>query len=89
MWIKPAIVILLFALLVSLASGFYFLMSDKGEGRRVLHSLGVRVSIAISLLALIAYGLVTGQIGNRAPWDRTLDQQRAAESAAQSENINE
>lgn len=37
MWIKPAIVALLVLLLISLGSGFVFLMKDQGRTRRTLH----------------------------------------------------
>jgi len=69
--LKAAIVVLMLALVASLGSGFYFLMVDQGDKdkRRTLHSLGVRVSIAVMLMALIAYGVATGQLGHANPWD--------------------
>jgi len=59
------------ALVASLGSGFYFLMTDQGDKtkRRTFHSLGIRLSLAASLMALIMYGLATGQLGHRNPWD--------------------
>jgi len=59
------------ALVASLGSGFYFLMLDQGnkEKRRTFHSLGVRLSIAAALMALILYGVATGQLGHMSPWD--------------------
>jgi hypothetical protein len=59
------------ALVASLGSGFYFLMIDQGDKtkRRTLHSLGVRLALAASLAALIMYGVATGQLGQRTPWD--------------------
>lgn len=81
MWIKPFIVILLLALLLSLASGFVFLMKDKGQTRRTLHSLGVRVTLAALLLAVVAWGLYTGELHSKAPWDAA----RAAKAQAQPE----
>ena len=43
------------ALVASLGSGFYYLMKDQGDKtkRRLFHSLGVRLSLAIGLAALI------------------------------------
>lgn len=66
-----AIVLLMLALVASLASGFYYLMLDQGnkEKRRTFHSLAVRVSLAIALMALIVYGVATGQLGHGNPWD--------------------
>ncbi|MEH6569960.1 MAG: DUF2909 domain-containing protein [Halioglobus sp.] len=69
--IKIAIMVLVLALLVSLGSGFYFLMTDQGNKtkRRTFHSLGVRLGIAIALAAVIVYSVASGQLGNRNPWD--------------------
>jgi hypothetical protein len=69
--LKAAIIVLMLALVASLGSGFYYLMLDQGDvnKRRTFHSLGVRVSIAVVLMALIAYGVATGQLGHMTPWD--------------------
>jgi hypothetical protein len=69
--LKVAIVLLMLALLASLGSGFYFLMKDQGDKtkRRTFHSLGVRLALAASLAAVIVYGVATGQLGHRNPWD--------------------
>ena len=59
------------ALVVSLGSGFYYLMMDQGDKnkKRTFHSLGVRLSLAVALLMVITYGIATGQLGHRNPWD--------------------
>lgn len=59
------------ALVASLGSGFYFLMIDQGDRtkRRTFHSLGVRLSLAATLVGLIVYGVATGRLGHRNPWD--------------------
>ena len=69
--LKIAIIVLLLALVASLGSGFYFLMVDQGDKtkRRTVNSLGVRLSIGIALAGLIVYGVATGQLGHRNPWD--------------------
>jgi hypothetical protein len=69
--LKAAIVVLMLALVASLGSGFYFLMLDQGdkEKRRTFHSLGVRLSIAAALMALIIYGVASGRLGHSNPWD--------------------
>ena len=74
MWIKPVIIILLVALFISLGRGFYFLMKDQGKTKRTLNSLGIRIVLAASLLAVVTYGLVTGQLKSNAPWDAALQQ---------------
>ncbi len=69
--LKFAIVVFMIALIASLGSGFYYLMIDQGEKtkRRTFHSLAARISLAICLLGLIIYGVASGQIGHRNPWD--------------------
>jgi hypothetical protein len=79
MWIKPAIVVLLVLLLISLGSGFFFLMKDQGTTRRTLHSLGIRVTLAAALVAVIAYGFYSGQLRSKAPWDAALESRHAAQ----------
>jgi uncharacterized membrane protein len=79
--LKIAIVVLVLALLVSLGSGFYFLMTDQGDKtkRRTLNSLGVRLGIGITLAAVILYSVATGQLGNRNPWDAGPTAQQSQE----------
>lgn len=69
--LKAAIVILMLALVASLGSGFYYLMMDQGDKnkRRTFHSLGARLTLALALMGLIVYGVATGQLGHRNPWD--------------------
>lgn len=69
--LKVFIVIFMVALVGSLVSGAYFLMIDQGDksSRRTLHSLGVRLGLALGLMGLIVYGVATGQLGHRNPWD--------------------
>lgn len=71
MLLKTAIVILFLAVCVSLTSGLVFLVKDlsDNESRRTFYALGIRIALALALLACIAYGLHTGQLGSRAPWD--------------------
>lgn len=73
MLLKSIIVILFIAILVSLFSGLRFLVKDLGDSkRRLLNSLGMRVTLAALLIATILYGAATGQIGSQAPWDKRL-----------------
>lgn len=69
--LKVAIVLLMVGLVASLGSGLYFLMIDQGDRnkRRTFRSLGVRLTLAIGLMALIIYGVATGQLGRPTPWD--------------------
>jgi hypothetical protein len=66
--IKPLIVIVLLAIVISLGSALFHLSSSKGDSAKMLRSLTVRISLSVALflLLLIAsrYGLITPhQIG--------------------------
>lgn len=69
--LKTVIVLLMIALVASLASGLVFLMSDQGnpEKKRLFTSLGARLCIGACLLLVILYGVMTGQLGHQNPWD--------------------
>ena len=69
--LKTVIVLLMIALVASLASGLVFLMSDQGnpQKKRLFTSLGVRLGIGACLLLVILYGVMTGQLGHQNPWD--------------------
>lgn len=80
MLLKVIIVVLFIAVVASLSSGLLFLLKDMNvpNSKRTLYALGIRVTLAISLMAVIAYGLHTGQLTSTAPWDRQLPPTEAA-----------
>jgi hypothetical protein len=47
-----------------------FLLKDQGkkDSKRTVYGLGVRISLAVILIILVAYGLYTGELGNSVPW---------------------
>lgn len=69
--LKILIMFFMLALVASLGSGLYFLMSDQGDQskRRLFASLGVRLALGSGLVIVIIYGIATGQLGHRNPWD--------------------
>lgn len=69
MWLKIVIIVLFIGLLISLGSGLVFLAKDKGATRRTWHSLSVRLILAALLLGFLIYGIVSGKLGSKAPWD--------------------
>jgi len=79
--LKVVIVVLLFGVVASLFSGLVFLFkdSDKAGSKRTLYALGVRISLAIALVATVSYGIYTGELGMNAPWHQSI---RAAESSS-------
>ncbi len=80
--LKTLIVIFMVALVASLGSGLYFLMADQGnpEKNRLFTSLGVRLALATGLITIIIFGVATGQLGHRNPWDAgTVESQQQRE----------
>ena len=59
---KIIIVLLLLAVLVSLASGMFFLVQDEGESDRTVKSLTVRITLSIALFLMLIVGYFTGMI---------------------------
>jgi len=53
------IIVVMLGILISLASGLYFLVQDRGETERTVISLSIRVSLAILLLVLLALGFMS------------------------------
>ena len=83
--LKAAIVVLMLALVASLGSGFYFLMLDQGDKtkRRTFQSLGVRLALAVCLVLVIVFGVATGKLGHRNPWDAGPRPQATQESLSE------
>ena len=77
MLLKVVVVILFIGIIVSLSSALVFLMKDVGNSkRRTLYALGIRVSLAVLLLLTISWGVYSGQLGSKAPWDKKLHPER-------------
>ncbi|MGI0119766.1 twin transmembrane helix small protein [Zooshikella sp. RANM57] len=72
MILKTVILILLAAVVVSLASGFYFLIHDRSKTNRLVNSLKVRVGLTLIILLLLAYGYYTGEFQPKSPWVYSL-----------------
>ena len=53
MIIKYLIVAVLIAIVLSLGSGLYFLLTDKGGSKRMVNSLTVRISLSVVLFVLL------------------------------------
>lgn len=84
MWLKIIIIVLFIALVFSLSGALVFLLKDMGSAsKRTLYLLGIRVSLAVLLLASIFYGFYTGQLHSSAPWDRGFEPEMHTPSAAE------
>ncbi len=68
--LKAIIVILLIGVLISLFSGLGFLFKDSDitGSKRALIALGIRITLAGTLLAVTGYGLYSGELQLNAPW---------------------
>ncbi len=67
MWIKVVIVVLFLGVILSLTGAFGFLMKDVGTRKRTSYLLGIRVTLAAAMIAVIWYGFASGQLRNQAP----------------------
>ena len=75
MWFKVVIIFVLLGFIVSLTSGFFFLMKDQETNKkRVFNSLSIRLALAVLLIALLTYGAVTGKLHSQAPWSLPMTQ---------------
>ena len=59
---KIAIILLLVIILISLASGLFFLVRDKGKSDRTVKSLTLRIVLSIALFILLFIGFASGLI---------------------------
>ena len=73
--IRTIIVLLLIGILISLFSGLFFLFKDNEveDSKRTLYALGIRVTLAVALVATICYGIYTGELALSAPWHNTAN----------------
>ena len=72
MILKIAFLVILACFVISLGSGLFFLFADdKQEKKRLFNSLGVRVTLAVLMIILLTYGVLSGQIKSQAPWAKS------------------
>ena len=55
-------------MLISLFSSAFFLMKDKGSTKRAQNTLRIRVTLALLIMATVAIGIYTGQLGVNIPF---------------------
>jgi hypothetical protein len=58
--IKILIVVVFIAILISLGSGFFAFMGDKGQSKKMVNALTIRVALSISLFILLYVACNTG-----------------------------
>jgi len=60
--IRAAILVTLLVIVASLGSGLFYLMKDRGDSRRTLNALTLRIALSVILFLLILLGFLTGVI---------------------------
>lgn len=68
MVIKIIILLLLFAIILSLFSGLVFLVRDGSRSNRTVNALALRITLSLILIAVVIYGFYSGQLDMHAPW---------------------
>ncbi|MCW7555314.1 DUF2909 domain-containing protein [Endozoicomonas gorgoniicola] len=68
MWLKIIILILFFAVLVCLARGLYYLITDRSGSARLVNSLTVRITLTALIMLIIVLAWLHGDIHSNAPW---------------------
>ncbi len=58
--IRITIIVTLFIIVASLGSALFYLMRDRGDSRRTLNALKLRIGLSILLFLLILLGYFTG-----------------------------
>ncbi len=60
--IKILIAIVFLAIIVSLGSGLFALVGDRGESKKLVNSLTVRISLSVLLFVLLIIAYMNGWI---------------------------
>ena len=55
-WIKILIVLCLIGIVISLGSGLFHLVNDKGESQKMVRALTVRIVLSVALFLLLLIG---------------------------------
>ncbi|WP_257266074.1 DUF2909 family protein [Endozoicomonas sp. ONNA2] len=68
MWIKLVVVVLFIAVVISLGTGFYFLLTEKKSSPKLLNSLKIRIGLTVLIMMIIVAAWLHGDIQSQAPW---------------------
>lgn len=60
LFVKFIIILLLLFIIVSLFSGLFFLVKDKGETKRTVNALTLRIGLSILAIVIILIAAATG-----------------------------
>jgi cytochrome bd-type quinol oxidase subunit 2 len=59
---RLVIIAFFIAIIYNLGAALYFMMHDKGEGKRMAWALTRRIGLSVLLIALVGLGIWTGWI---------------------------
>lgn len=60
--VKLIVGILLIAVVISLFSGLFFLVKDKGQTKRTVNALSVRIGLSILIIVVVMIAAATGVV---------------------------
>jgi cytochrome bd-type quinol oxidase subunit 2 len=64
--LKIVVILFLVAIVASLGSALFFLVTDKGQSKRTVKALAIRVGLSLALFLLLMagyyFGLVPGRV---------------------------
>ena len=62
---KSVIAVLLVMVVISLFTGLYFMFKDKGNSKRVVNALTIRVALSIAIIAILIGSYLFGLMPTR------------------------
>ena len=62
LFVKFVVILLLIFIMISLFSGLYFLVKDKGQTRRTVNALTLRIGLSIFVILIILFAAWMGLI---------------------------
>jgi len=64
---KIIVIVFVLLILASLGSALFFLVSDRGQSKRTVRALALRVGLSVTLFVLLMagyyFGLIPGRLG--------------------------
>ena len=64
---RYVVIVMLILIVASLGSGLYFVMHDRGDSKRAVKALAIRVGLSVTLFLILMgsyyFGLIPGRVG--------------------------
>jgi hypothetical protein len=64
---RYVVIVMLILIVASLGSGLYFVMHDKGDSKRAVKALAIRVGLSVTLFLILMggyyFGFIPGRVG--------------------------